>query len=155
MKRRAFSLIEAVTSVLMLAIAVPPMLGFVRIAGAERADAVTVARAVALGTLVLESALADASSPHGPLSYDAFENPMTYLYDPASGLAARLAALTEPYTRAGLSWTLDVGQPVGPSGVLEADPARNVFRVLTVRVSCPSARGDRFEMPLSVMVGDL
>lgn len=153
--RRGFSMIEVIVCVLMLSLAVPPVLEMVRTAGSDRADTVNTNRAVVLATLVLESVVADVSSDHSALGFAAFADATAYLTQPGSGLNERLSAISEPYTAIGMGWTLEIGPLVGPEGIAEADPGRNLFRTVTVRVSYPSASGSDFVLPVSLMVGGM
>jgi hypothetical protein len=154
-RRPAFSLIEVVVSVLMLSLAVPPVLEMVSLAGADRADTVNTNRAVVLATLVLESVVADIASGEPTLGFDALADPASYLNAPATGLSDRLAGVSQPYLAVGMAWTLDIGPLVGPQGVADTDPAGNLFRTVTVRVTYPSASGGGLVLPVSVMVGGL
>lgn len=151
--RRAFSMIEVVVCVLMLSLAVPPVLEMVQRAGADRADTVNTNRAVVLATLVLESVVADVSSDDPTLGFAALADSVVYLSHPGTGLTDRLTAVSEPYAAVGMLWALDISPVVGPDGIAHADPTRNLFRTVTVRVSFPSASGSGFVLPVSVMVG--
>lgn len=157
MNRRAFSLIEAVMCVLLLAVAVPPVLELMGSAGEDRADTVNTNRATALASLVLETVVADVASSDPGLGPGVLSDPGAYLNSAETGLRSRLAAITEPYTRAGLSWELHIGPRVSSDGLVSSDQALNRFRLVTVRVTYASA-GSRspgapqYVMPVSVML---
>ncbi len=152
-RRAGFSLIEVIVCVLMLSLAVPPILEMVAGAGADRADTVNTNRAVALATLVLESVIADVASPDPALGFGALSDAASYLNEPTLGLTDRLSAVAEPFTAVGMAWSLDIGPLVGSDGTADADPQRNIFRTVTVRVTFPSASGGTIELPVSAMVG--
>lgn len=155
MRRRGITLIEAVVCVLLLAVAVPPAVEAFRSAGDHRHDSVSTTRAVMLATTVLETVIADNASTHEELGFAAFEDPESYLNDPVTGLYARLVGHTEPHTRAGLSYTVEIGPPVSSDAQPSEDAHENVLRTVTVRVALPTAAGPERVMPVSVMVGNL
>jgi hypothetical protein len=142
-----------VVCVLILSLAVPPVLEMVSAAGADRADTVNTNRAVVLATLVLESVVADVASSDPALGFGALADSASYLSAASIGLSDRLAGVSQPYTAVGMGWTLEIGSLVGPDGVPDADAARNIFRTVTVRVTFPSASGEDFVLPVSVVVG--
>lgn len=157
MKRRGFSLIEAVMCVLLLAVAVPPVLELMGSAGEDRADTVNTNRATALASLVLETVVADVASTDPGLEPVVLSDPSEYLENAEAGLRSRLAAITEPYTRAGLSWELQIGPRVASDGVVSSDQTLNRFRLVTVRVTYASAGSGsagarQYVMPVSVML---
>lgn len=159
MKSRGFSLVEAVICVLILAVAVPPVLELMSAAGEDRADSVNTNRATALATLVLETVIADVASRDAGLGPAVLADRGAYLNDAESGLVTRIADLTEPYTRAGLTWELEIGERTASDGAVSVDPASNRFRQVTVRISYSSSAGGadgarRYVMPVSVMVAD-
>lgn len=154
-RERAFSLIEVVIAVIVLAIAVPPTLNLMDSAAAGRADAINTTRATMLATSVLEMVTADISSEEPGLGFDALSDANAYLNTPSSGLYARLSTHLEPYTSSGLSYSVDIGELVGADGSVSADEDENLFRVITVRVSFPSASSASYELPVSVMVSEI
>lgn len=143
--RRAATLIEAVVVVVVIAISVPPTLMWLDESAARRTDAVMIMRANALATAVLEQALADAVTTDIGLHVPA------YLDTPGTGLRARLASLTAPYSAVGMSWTLDAGAKVGPLGVATGTVA-DAFRVVTATVSYTDSTGAAVSVPISTMV---
>ncbi|MCC5823461.1 MAG: hypothetical protein LAT64_05805 [Phycisphaerales bacterium] len=155
MRRRGLSLIEAVVCVLLLALTVPPIVQSLQSMGDHRADTVTTMRAVLLAGLILETLIADTASRDPSLGFDALANPTTYLDDPARGLRVRLAELTEPYERAGLAYTVEIGPLVNATGSASAEAEENIFRTVTVRVHFNAGLGPQRVMPVSVMVGEM
>jgi type II secretory pathway pseudopilin PulG len=138
--RRAFTLIEAVMVVVVLAIAVPPTMLLLDQSANERADSVAVTRATTYAQGVMEHVLADVSSTHSTRGFAALSNISTYIDAPTTGLRARLQDMSTPYTNAGMRFDLRVSDLVSASGTATGDAARDVFRVVTVTVSFPSAR---------------
>lgn len=153
--RRAFSLIEVVIAVIVLAIAVPPTLNLMDSAGAGRADAINTTRASLLATSVLEMVTADINSDAAGLGFEALTGPSDYLEHPSDGLYARLETATDPYTSAGLSYSVEIGGLVSADGTVSADADDNIFRVITVRVSFASASTASYQVPFSTMVSAL
>ncbi len=153
--QRGFTLIELVIAVLVLAIAVPPTLNLLDSAAAGRADAINTTRATALATTVLESVMADIASDNAALGFDALADSAAYLTTPSTGLYDRLDAAIEPYTAMGLSYSVEIGDPVSSDATVSADPTENVFRIVTVRVSFPSATSSPYDMPVTMMVSEL
>ncbi|MCA9304625.1 MAG: prepilin-type N-terminal cleavage/methylation domain-containing protein [Phycisphaerales bacterium] len=152
---RAFTLIEVVIAVLILAIAVPPTLGLLDATAAGRADTVNSTRATILASSVLESVLADIASTDESLGFSALEDAAAYLDTPTAGLYARLSGSLGTYEKYGFTYSVEIGELVGVDGTVSASPSENLFRVITVRVGYPSGTGDDFELPVSLMVGAL
>ncbi len=153
--RRAFTLIEVVIAVIVLAIAVPPTLNMMDSAASGRVDAINTTRATFLSTAVLESVMADMTSRDELLGFAALADEDAYLNTETTGLYARLVNVTRAYTDVGLSYTVSVGELVGSDGEVSEDEEDNVFRVVTVRVAYVSASSDSFDMPVSVMVSEM
>jgi type II secretory pathway pseudopilin PulG len=153
--RRAFTLLEAVMVVLVLAIAVPPTLVFFQSRANQHADAISALRATTLAQSVMEHVLADASSNTPALGYDAFANITTYLDTPATGLRARLTTLSAPYDAAGIDWSVAFSVPVASNGVASGVPADNLFRIATVTVTAPRSDGGSINVQISSLVTDL
>ena len=150
--RRAFTLIEVVISVIVLAIAVPPTLNLLDSTASGRADSINTTRATLLATSVLEMITADMSSSDASLGFEALADTDAYLSTPDTGLYDRLEALVEPYTSVGMTYSVDIGSLVSNDGTVSAQAEDNIFRVITVRVSFPSASSESYELPVSVLV---
>lgn len=153
--RRAFTLIEVVIAVIVLAIAVPPTLNMMDSAASGRVDAINTTRATFLSTIVLETVMADMTSSNELLGFEALDDEDVYLNNDATGLYTRLVNTTRAYTDVGLSYSVIIGELVGSDGEVSEDEADNVFRVVTVRVAYVSASSDAFDMPVSVMVSEM
>jgi type II secretory pathway pseudopilin PulG len=155
-RRRAFSLIEAVMVVLVLAICVPPTLNFMQQSAQERADTVAIARATALAQCVMEHVQADVASDDSALGYAALANASTYLSSPSTGLYARLSTHVLPYSNAGLTYTVSIGSQVSSTGAATGNASQDLFRLVTVNVSAPSSRTSTpLAFSASCMVADL
>lgn len=152
---RAFSLIEVVIAIIVLAIAVPPTLNMMESAGAGRVDAINTTRATLLATSVLETVTADVNSEAAGLGFDALSDSATYLSDPGSGLYARLESSLEPYTAAGLTYSVEIGGLVAADGNPSGDADENIFREVTVRVSFNAASSASYQVPFRTMVSAL
>jgi len=149
---RAFSLIEVIIAVIVLAIAVPPTLNMMDSAASGRVDAINTTRATLLATSVLEMVMADLSSNDADLGFDALSDTNAYINTPGTGLEDRLETLVEPYTSAGFTYSVNVGSLISADGTVSVDVDENIFRVITVRVSFPSASTASYELPVQVMV---
>lgn len=154
MLRRGSTLIEVVVIVATLAIAVPPALVTLREMAGQRADSVSVARATALASAVLEQIIADSASDEPGLGFGAFADPAAYMTTGTTGLRDRLAWVADPFESVGLSYEVEFSGLVGPSGSATGNPSQDVFRRVTVTVTYPSVDGDR-TMTLGAIVGDL
>ena len=155
MRRRAFTLIEAVLCVVVLGLAVPPALELMQSAAEHRADGVNTGRATVLSGLVIETVLADVASGSQGLGFEALADPSSYLEAPDTGLYARLDGLVDPYERVGMTYSVTVSDLISADGTESSDDAENIFRLVTVTVGYPSSAGATWELPVSVMVGDL
>ncbi len=153
--RRAFTLIEVVAIVIILALAVPPSLVFMDQATSRRADAINAMRATTLATLVMESILADVASTNASLGYPALASSSTYLDTPTTGLKARISALQSTYADMGMSYSVSIGSEVNAAGIVSGTVSENVFRKITVTVTYPSASEDSASLSLVAMVSDL
>ncbi|MFZ4574431.1 MAG: prepilin-type N-terminal cleavage/methylation domain-containing protein [Phycisphaerales bacterium] len=153
--RAGFTLLEVVVVVIVLALAVPPALMFADQSSARRADAVNAMRATTLGTLVMESILADVASTRTGLGYAALAASGTYLDTPTTGLRARIASLQAPYAALGMTYAVSIGPEVDSTGTVSGTPANNVFRKVTVTVSYPAATRASADITLAAMVSEL
>lgn len=153
--RSGFSLIEVIITVIVLAIAVPPTLNLMDSASSGRADAINTTRATFLATTVIESVLADLTSREETLGYAALGDADAYLSTPVTGLYARLEVVTEPYTRVGMSYSVEISDPLSADGAESDEEAENRFRTVTVRVGYPAASTTAYTMPVSIMVSEL
>lgn len=140
--RRAVSMVEAVVVVLVLALSVPPTLGWLMDNSAQRVNSVQATRAAVLATLILEQVVADSTG------IDAGASP-TYVTAATTGLAARLASSTAPYTAAGLTWTASLSTPVDDT---LTSSTTGGFRVVTVKIMWTDSGGVARSVPFSAVV---
>jgi Tfp pilus assembly protein PilV len=152
---RAFTLIEAVIAVVVLAIAVPPTLNMMDSASTGRIDAINTTRATFVSTVVLETVLADMTSSEDSLGFSALTDAQAYLTTPVTGLYNRLETILEPYTNADIAYTVTVGPLVSTDGNVSANLNENIFRTVTVLVEIPSTTQASITMPVSIMVSEL
>lgn len=141
--------------VVVLTIAVPPTLGVLMSSASSRADAINTSRATMLASAVLEGLMADSASDEPALGFDALADDAAYLTTPGTGFYDRMAGVTAPYASLGLTYSVEIGPLVSSDGTTTGDPSEDVYRTLTVRVVYPSAGGVDFDLPVSVMVGDV
>lgn len=153
--RTAFTLIEVVIAIVVLAIAVPPTLNLMDSSASGRVDAIQTTRATFLATIVLESILADMTSAEETLGFESLADADAYLNTPTTGLYARLESITEPYQSFGLTYTVEIGSLIDSSGLESEDDADNVFRTLTVFVVIPTASASTTTMPVSLTVSEM
>lgn len=151
-RARAFSLIECVVVVVALAVAVPPTLAWMDTSVSARADSVNTGRATVMATGIMENILADVASTSPGLGFSALVAPATYVDTPVTGLRDRIASVTGTYEQLDFKWTLDVGPLIASSGATTGDSSQDVFRLLTVNVSFPSASGGRLTLKIASMV---
>lgn len=154
--RRGFTLIEAVVVIVALALIIPPAVGWLGRAGDDRIDAVNATRASFLASSVMEHVIADVSSPNAALGFTGLNSASVYLNTAVTGLYARLSAMTAPYASAGFTYSVAIGPLVDQTGVVNGNASLNVFRVITVSVTFPSAHGSTpHTLSVSSMVGNL
>jgi len=152
---RGFTLIEVVTMVLVLAIAVPPTLEILMSNSASRANVINTARATMMASNALEGFMADVASNDAALGFEALADANAYLNTPTTGFYARMASSMQSFTDLGLTYTVDIGALVASDGAVSGDAGENIFRTITVRVAYPSADGAAYELPVSLMVSSL
>lgn len=155
MRRRGFTLIEAVIAIVVLAIAVPATTAMIRDATVARADSAQTSRALWLGNAICEQILADAASSDPSLGMEAFADQNAYTAAPETGLRDRLDTLLSDYVAFGIDFELSIGPLVTVSGSASGDPERDVYRSVEVRIRWHNASGDPLSMPLSLLVTDL
>ncbi|MBZ0171499.1 MAG: type II secretion system GspH family protein [Phycisphaerales bacterium] len=153
--RRAFTLIETVLVITVIAITVPLSTRMMGDASADRADSVNALRAGTLAEAVLESVIADVQSDAAGLGVAALADAAAYLGTPSTGFRDRAAPTTRFYTDLGFTYTLDIGPLVASDGATSGDDDLDRFRVVTARVSWPSARGGNLELAVSTFVGEV
>lgn len=149
--RRAFTLIEAITVIIIIALTVPPAVMFLDASAQRREDAVQAQRAATLGEGVMEFVLADIASDQPGLGFAALSNMPAYRLN----LASRISSLTSSYTPLGFTYRVDASGLVSSSGSATGDPQRDIFRVVTVTINAPRANGTPIDIRFSTLVGDL
>jgi Tfp pilus assembly protein PilV len=152
---RGFTLIEVVTMVLVMAIAVPPTLEILMSNSASRANVINTGRATMLASNVLEGIMADVSSSDATLGFDALADANAYLNTPTTGFYSRMTTATQSYTALGMSYSVSIGELVGPDGLVSLNVSENIFRTITVQVAYPSADGAAYNLPVSLMVSTI
>ncbi|RMH28536.1 MAG: hypothetical protein D6692_05090 [Planctomycetota bacterium] len=148
---RAFTLIEAIICVTVLAIAVPPALETLDSVASDRADAVNTIRAAMFVELILESCLADCSSRDATLGFEALADEAAYI----AVLRSRIDSIAAPYLQVGMDYRVTVGERVDRTGIVNPDASKNIYRVLTVTVTYPSSSGNSFELPVAILLGQI
>lgn len=150
--RRATTLIEAVVVVMVISLAVPPMLTVVNSTAESRAEAVTISVATTLAQGVMERVLADVYAGEDAPGVEALADADAYLNAPGTGLYERLEWLAQPYDDRGITYTVEIGSPIGPAGLATGDASLDVYRQIDVVVEVPGATG-RFDLRISSLVG--
>ncbi len=148
--RRAFTLIEALTVVVIIALTVPPAVMFLDAASQRREDAVQAQRAATLAQGLMELVLADVASDHVSLGFAALGDMAVY----QAGFTPRAAPLTDSYTGMGFNYTLEATPLVSASGVVTGNVQQDIFRVVTVVVTAPRAGTAPIDVRFSALVGD-
>lgn len=148
--RRGSTLIEAVAVVVVLALAVPPVLGWMDRASREQADAIAAARGTLLAQSVLEQVLADCAAT-GEISFDSLGEP-DYLTRAVGGLRPRLDPIAQTFASAGVEYDVVIGPLVAASGATTGQPERDIFRRVTVTATAPSATGPSLAISIEAMV---
>ncbi len=151
MNRRGFTLIEGVVGMLILSIAVPVSVVMMADASSARAASMQRERAVELVDVVRSEIVADMAAPSEGAGTAQLDDHDTY----EETLRTRIAPYTQPYEDAGLTWSLDVGSEVGPTGVRSLDDALNVYRGVTVSVSWRDARAGQRTLDITLYVTEI
>lgn len=152
---RAFTLIETVLVITVIAITVPLATRMMGDASADRADSVNALRAGTLAEAVLEAVIADVQSDAAGLGISALADSATYLDTPTTGFRDRVSPATQFYTDLGFTYTVDIGPLVASNAQTQGDADLDRYRVVTARVSWPSARGGDLELAVSSFVGEV
>lgn len=150
--RRAFTLIEAVVVIVVLAVSLPPTIMWLDASTSRQADAASATRATFLATAVLESIKADVASTTPGLGFAAMADQAAYLDTSFTGLRARLNPVVQPMLDMGLEYDVTIGALVNENAVVDASPAKNLFRIVTVTATAPSASGPDMIIEISCVV---
>lgn len=149
--RRGLSLIEVVTVIVVLAIAVPPALRLVHEAVSGRVDAINLTRATALASALAEHVLADVASNAAGLGFGALDDAAAW----ETSLRDRAAATAAPYAAVGMSYEIGVGPLADAAGVVSGDAGEDLYRDVEIRVSYPRADGVVVTYELVLVVTEL
>lgn len=144
--RRGATLIEAVAVVLVLAIAVPPTIAWMMSADARRTDAIRITQATTLAASVLDQVLSDS------VTADIGASVSTYLNTQTTGLRARLAPVTDLYTTAGLTYSVDFSPAVDSTLNTSATSALNIYRRVTVTAMFVDSAGVTRSAPVTTVI---
>jgi type II secretory pathway pseudopilin PulG len=154
-RSRAFTLIEGVVAIVVLAIAVPVGVMMMADATSARVAAAQRTRAALLASLVIDQLNADIAGATRGLGLAALDTPTTYLEENNTGLRDRIAQLSEPYEDAGLTWTLEIADFTDAEGRRSGDPDADLYRVVTVIVRWPDPRTGDAELRVPVMLAEI
>ncbi|MEM9065661.1 MAG: hypothetical protein AAGB51_09255 [Planctomycetota bacterium] len=152
-EQRAYSLVEAVIVVAVLAIAIPPGLISLRETTTQRAESVGVTRATSLASAVMEQVIADVTSDDASLGFAALSDMSVYVDAAGVGLRDRVDGVASGAESVGLSYTVSASALVSIDGAATGNPAEDLFRIVTVSVVYPSPDGDR-TLELQALLGD-
>lgn len=152
--RRAFSLIETIVVVLVIALAIPGLLSSVQTTSVDAIDAQRRVAAAWLASSILESVQADAASAHASRGFEAI-NDSTYLTDPTDGLYTRLGPLVAPLENLGLSYTVSIDAPIDLDGGAAAPSDQGAMRQISVIVSFSDRSGRVVSATFSTVVVNL
>lgn len=155
LRRRAFTLVESLAVIVVLAIAVPPAVSMMTDSARAQADSVTLSRATWFATGILEYVMADASSDAPLLGFAAFDDEDAYLNTPDTGLYARMSAMIAQYNTMGLTQSVTIGPLSNAGGVVTGDADEDIFRNVTVSVTWTTLRGVERTLNIGAMVTEL
>lgn len=148
--RRAFTLIEAITVVVIIALTVPPAVIFLDASSRRREDAVQAQRAATLAQGLMELVLADVASDNAALGFSALADITTY----RAAFAPRATPLTDLYTGMDFTYAIETTPLVSASGAATGNVQQDIFRVVTVVVTAPRAGSTPIAVRFSALVGD-
>lgn len=139
-RRRAFSLLEAMAIVVMVAVAVPPMASIAQSNAVRAGDATRRHAAMHLAVGVTEAVLADSESTHPLLGFEGFAR-ADYLTAQGIGLRSRLARLEEPAAAFGVTYEVSFSDPFTAAGDPASADADLALRIVTVRAAWTTVMG--------------
>lgn len=149
--RRGISLVEVITVIVVLAIAVPPSLRLVGDSVNARIDAINLTRATTLASALAEHLLADIASDDTALAFAALADPDAW----EAGFRARAAATAAPYDAVGITYDLAVGSLTDAHGVATGDAGEDVYREVAIAVTYRLANGATATYTLELVVTEL
>lgn len=151
-KPRAFSLVEALAVVIMVAVAVPPMASVAWSHARASGDAARRHAAVHLAVGVLETIIADGESAAPDLGFSGFAR-IDYLDAPINGLRTRLDDMTEPATSKGITYEIEISEPFDSAGDPALPTEALAMRLITVTASWRNTdgRASTFQLQTAVV----
>ncbi len=152
--RRAFTLIEAIASIVIIATIVPTSVLMLRDATTARIDAVQTTRATWFATAVAEQIKADAASTSPALGTPAFADANAYLNTPSTGLYARLSDLSTFYNTSAITYTVTISTLVSDSGTATGNVAEDIYRYIQVNVVWSSDRFGARQMTIGQLIAE-
>ena len=135
---------------LMISIAVPPSIAMMTEASKNQADRVLLAIAMSYAQALTDQVAADVSV--NGLDILADEN--LYLNAEGTGFWARMAWVSGPYENRNLTASIEISEIVDYQGLVSADPASNLFRVVSVTIGVPTTDGQLLDVPVSMVLGE-
>lgn len=154
-RRRAFTLVESLAVVVVLAVAIPPAVSMMADSARAQADSVTITRATWFASALIEQIIADVNSDDAGLGFAALDDSDTYLTTPSVGFEARNSALIAHYGSLGLTHGVLIGELSNASGTVVGDIEEDIFRTVTVSVTWTTLKGDSRTMGIGCVVTDL
>ena len=151
---RGFSLLEVVAVIVALAFAIPTTLSWFNDSATSQIDAININRASTLASAIMENVIADAASTTPGQGFTAFADRTVYLDAPSVGLRARMATTSSTYQTLGYTWEITIGPLTDYQGNTTSDARLAVFRLVTVNVTFPSARGGTLTLPIYNRITD-
>lgn len=154
-RHRAFTLLEALATIIVLSIATPPAVSMLQEAAGVRRDAAAASRGHWLAVATLEHIIADMHSDAEGRGFEALNDPQAYLNDQDDGLYARMADTRAFYAQRGVECAVEISGLVGHDGLASGDPELDVYRYIRVIASWTGARGGAAEASVGALVTDL
>lgn len=152
--RHAFTLIESVVVIVVVALVVPGLLMTVRSSSVTAIDQQRRVACAWLASSVLESIQADAASAHPTLGFASIDD-TSYLTDASAGLYSRLEPISTPYAALGISYEVTVGDPTDLSGGVAAASDPGALREVSVTVTFTDTSGQARSAVFSTIVANL
>lgn len=150
--RRAFSLMEAMAVVVLVAIAVPPMAAIAQSHAHAAGDAARRHTAVHLAAGVVEAILADVESTDPRLGFAGLARP-DYLESPVDGLRLRLGSMLDPAREMSIDFDVVFSDPFTNTGDPAGATEPLAMRVVTVTSTwqAMSGRPASFDLQTAVV----
>ncbi|MCB9847839.1 MAG: type II secretion system protein [Phycisphaeraceae bacterium] len=154
-RRRAFSLVESLAVIVVLAIAIPPAVSMMVDGARTQADSVALTRATWYATSLLECVMADVNSDAPGLGFDALADADAYQTTPTTGFDDRNGVVIGHYAKYGLSHDLVIGELSNAAGVVTGDSDQDVFRTVTAQVTWTNRLGQSRTLSIGCLATDL